>query len=146
MKRRRSDKEQDTERGKRNTQELASATAEDKETQLRITLRWRLMGGNKKGHRVATAAPARGNSPLRAIPNATVSEGRSFPLRAAPIFPHRARCGSSVLGDLRVASGPRRAGDHTVPYHPRVPPWTWDWYNITLMAVSAIGSTNTSYQ
>lgn len=47
---------------------------EDKETQLRITLRWRLMGGNKKGHRVATAAE-RGETPLHPVVRVPCARG-----------------------------------------------------------------------
>lgn len=98
------------------------------------------MGGNKKGHRVATAAPARGNSPPRAIPNATVSEGRSFPLRAAPIFPRRARYVSSVLGDLRASRLDHDAPEITqyrIIIHAY--PHGHGAGTIALMAISAIG-------
>lgn len=92
---------------------------EDKETQLRITLRWRLMGGNKKGHRVATAAPTGENFPL---PHDTVCRrrGRSFPTLCRTYFSYQARSASSAFGDLRIASGPRRAEDQTVLYHSRI--------------------------
>lgn len=86
---------------------------EDKETQLRITLRWRLMGGNKKGHRVATAVRKGGQGECPSI--RASRERAATPLRAAPTrFSSQngqTRCASSVLGDLRFASGPRRAGD-----------------------------------
>lgn len=104
--------------------------AEDKETQLRITLRWRLMGGNKKGHRVATAAPTGGIPlyardthcrrrcrrvggigetplPLRALSSVL----RFFSQRGLALASLRAR---SVISASRLA-GPRcAAGDQAV--------------------------------
>lgn len=88
---------------------------EDKETQLRITLRWRLMGGNKKGHRVATVAGEKGkNSPPPVTP--CVKGERYHPTSCRTYCfssqnSQAARCASSALGDLRVVSGPRRVGD-----------------------------------
>ncbi|GAB1861218.1 hypothetical protein CAJAP_02297 [Camponotus japonicus] len=68
------------------------------------------MGGNKKGHRVATAAPIGGNFPL---PHDTGCRrrGRSPPTSCRTYFSYQARFAPRVLGDLRVASGPRRAED-----------------------------------
>lgn len=114
------ERERDGEVRKRNTQERVRSFVgpysrigygEDKETQLRITLRWRLMGGNKKGHRVATAAPIYGGE-REEFPSTrdTVLRGGEMrpPPRAAPTTSPpkttQARCASSALGDLRVAS------------------------------------------
>lgn len=42
-----------------------SSYSKDKETRLRITPRWRLMGGNKKGHGVVTTPHQHRGIPLR---------------------------------------------------------------------------------
>lgn len=89
-----SEGERDRDGGKEITQERVRSFVgpyshigygEDKETQLRITLRWRLMGGNKKGHRVATAV--RKGGPGGECPSIRASRERerdATPLRAAP--------------------------------------------------------------
>lgn len=98
---------------KRNTQERVRSFVgpysrigygEDKETQLRITLRWRLMGGNKKGHRVATAAPIYGGE-REEFPSTrdTVLRGGEMPPHLVPhlllLLPKQPR-----LGALRARS------------------------------------------
>lgn len=90
---------------------LDSLHGEDKEIQLRITLRWRLMGGNKKGHRVATAAPMGGGNFPPPHDTDWRRRGRSPPTPCRTYFSYQARFAPRALGDLRVASGPRRAKD-----------------------------------
>jgi len=72
------------------------------------------MGGNKKGHRVATVARKREEFPSTGN---TVERERCYPtLCRTYCFSSQnsqARCASSALGDLRGASGPRRAGDQS---------------------------------